>query len=298
VGAPPGFDLERRTLYVPPPQGKRRPWGLDGPELGLVAAHLKGRPDKPVTWAEVMSQEKALAALAAPGFGGRRFPDEVELHVDKQGRRFVAEVFVDPGSCRDHWVGIARRTPIGADGKGAVAEASFWVAGTTAAYERALDAWAREDRAESLRLLAPTATWSTPMFGTVRARAQQVARTVPPAPAPTPTPTPTTTKTAKAKTPERPTTKPPRAAIDRFEPVTLGPKAHVELRDEPHLEGHVVGAVDGLPAGATPPAPSYRRVVARVRAADGYRRVGTGTWDFVIVPSTGAIGFVNRLPQK
>ena len=76
----------------------------------------------------------------------------------------------------------------------------------------------------------------------------------------------------------------------------LAPGAKAELRDEPHPSGRVLAALAGTPAKGYRP-PDYIRIV-RAKPGDGYRRVGDGAWDFVMVPTSGAIGFVVRAKGK
>ena len=80
----------------------------------------------------------------------------------------------------------------------------------------------------------------------------------------------------------------------KLAPLYLKKGATVPLLDEPHPAGHAVGSITGG-AGPTGGDNCDLRLLARPRAADGYRRGGAaGDWLLVAVPSTWQVGFVAK----
>lgn len=253
------FDLGLRSA---PPGGeaKMRPYGLEADDQRAIAAALAGKTNTVTSLAQIAT-EKHLDKLNQPTVIGGHLPDEVELYTLPDGHRFLVEDFTDLGSCRDHWVGIQRRTPLAPDNSPSRDKSTYWVGGSTWFYERALTAWIKGDVITTLRYLGPTLTWSPPMGGAVRNRLSQATYAQ---------------KDLKAK-----------LAV-----LHVAKGQTVQLLDEPHSAGHPVATIVG---GAGPTADGELRIVAKPQKEDGYRRFdAAGGWLLVAAPSTWQLGFVAK----
>ncbi len=188
-------------------------------------------------------------------------PYEVALERDN-GTEVLVEYFPDMGACKDHWVGVRRRTPLDASGRPIAAKASYDIGNSTPRYEQGLQAFAAKQYQQAFELLSPTVTWTPQMREAVMRRL--------------------TAAHADAK------------FLDSLPRIRLKPDATVVLRAEPHPDGKEIAVLSGADA------PDVRRV-STANPGDGYLRIGTsGQWDLVaVVDAKGKVqnlGFILRSP--